>query len=443
MPPLTLTTVTPHEHVVLDANAPTRVELVAEILFVLGLAAAVAGIYALAPDARPIDPLFVLLSVAMLCLAHGARFDLPLGWTSPVQLALVPTFFLLPPWLVPLTMAASIVLSRVPDVLRGQTAPARLLIAPGSAWFTVGPAAVVALAGAPAADEAGALLLAAMLLAQVGTDFAASSLWHLLTSRAPLLVQLREAYMVYVIDAALFPVGFLAALTIDESPYYVTLMAPMFGVLAVFASERRVRLEQLTELNRTYHGTAMVLAEVVDADDAYTGMHTRDVVELSLEVADRMGLKADRRRKVEFGALLHDVGKVAIPNEIINKPGPLNEQEWAVMRTHTIEGQRMLDRVGGAMSEVGEIVRASHERWDGGGYPDGLAGEAIPLEARIICACDAYNAMTTTRSYRSAIAPAAAAAELVRCSGTQFDPLVVEALLAVVGVAPAAERLAA
>jgi putative nucleotidyltransferase with HDIG domain len=187
----------------------------------------------------------------------------------------------------------------------------------------------------------------------------------------------------------------------------------------------------------------MVLAEVVDADDAYTGMHTRDVVELSLAVADRMGLGSERRRKVEFGALLHDVGKVAIPNEIINKPGPLNDAEWAVMRTHTIEGQRMLDRVGGTMSEVGAIVRGTHERWDGGGYPDGLKTEEIPLEARIICACDAYNAMTTTRSYRRGMPPSAAAAELVRCSGSQFDPAVVEALIAVLDVEPADERLAA
>jgi HD-GYP domain-containing protein (c-di-GMP phosphodiesterase class II) len=385
----------------------------------------------------------VLLSVGLICLAHGARFDLPLAWTSPVQLALVPVLFLLPPWLVPVTMAASIVISRVPDVLRGQTAPARLVLAPGTAWFTVGPAAVMALAGSPTPSEAGPLLLVAMLVAQIGTDFLASSLWHRLTSRAPMIVQIREAYMVYVIDAMLFPVGVLASLAIDESPYYIALMIPLFGVLSVFASERRVRLQQLTELNGAYRGTAMVLAEVVDADDAYTGMHTRDVVELSLAVAERMSLGAHQRRKVEFGALLHDVGKVAIPNEIINKPGPLNEAEWAIMRTHTIEGQRMLDRVGGAMCEVGAIVRSSHERWAGGGYPDGLEGEAIPLEARIICACDAYNAMTTTRSYRRAAPPAAAAAELVRCAGTQFDPAVVDALLSVLGVAPAKERLAA
>jgi HD-GYP domain-containing protein (c-di-GMP phosphodiesterase class II) len=215
-------------------------------------------------------------------------------------------------------------------------------------------------------------------------------------------------------------------------------MAPIFGVLAIFAGERRTRLTQLTELNGAYRGTALVLAEVVDADDAYTGMHTRDVVGLSVAVADHLHLDEHRRRNVEFGALLHDVGKVAIPKEILNKPGPLNDAEWQIMRGHTVEGQRMLDRVGGFMREVGAIVRGSHERWDGGGYPDGLAGEAIPLEARIITACDAYNAMTTTRPYREAMDAATAADELRRCSGSQFDPAVVEALLAVADVPAAA-----
>jgi HD-GYP domain-containing protein (c-di-GMP phosphodiesterase class II) len=442
MPPLTLTNIAPEEETLaLDEAAPTRAEVLTDIAFVLALVVAIAGLYLLAPAGG--DPLLVVLSIAMISLGHVARFDLPLAWTSPVQLALVPVLFMLPPWLVPVAMAASIVIARLPDVVRGRVVPARLLLAPANAWFTVGPAAVLAVTGVPSPEEAGILILVAMLVAQIATDFGVSVLWQRLTHRAPLAAQLRESYMVYAIDAMLFPVGLLAAFAIDDSPYYVALLTPLFGVLAVFASERRVRLEQLTELNGAYRGTAMVLAEVVDADDAYTGMHTRDVVDLSLEVAERMGLGSEQRRKVEFGALLHDVGKVAIPNEIINKPGPLNDAEWAIMRTHTAEGQRMLDRVGGTMSEVGAIVRGSHERWDGGGYPDGLKGEEIPLEARIICACDAYNAMTTTRSYRAAMAPPAAAAELVRCAGTQFDPAVVEALLDVLGVEPAEERLAA
>ena len=444
MPPLTLTNVTPHEETLaLNEVRPSRTELVIEVTLVLGLVAAIAVLYVLGPGDKSLDLKLVGLCVVVIALAHLARFDLRHAWTAPVELALVPTLFILPAWLVPTAMAAGIVLSRLPDVVKGDVRPARLLIAPSNAWFTVGPAAVLAAAGAPGPAEAGILLLAAMLAAQIGTDAIVSSIWHTLAVGASLKSQLKESAFVYGIDAALAPVGLLGALAIGESPYYVALMIPLFGVLSVFASERRVRLAQLTELNGAYRGTAMVLAEVVDADDAYTGMHTRDVVELSVAVATRMGLDADRLRNVEFGALLHDVGKVAIPNEIINKPGPLTDDEWTVMRSHTIAGQRMLDRVGGAMREVGVIVRASHERWDGAGYPDGLKGEEIPLEARIICGCDAFNAMTTTRSYRAAMAPAVAAAELVRCSGTQFDPAVVEAIIAVVGVEPAAPALAA
>jgi putative nucleotidyltransferase with HDIG domain len=178
---------------------------------------------------------------------------------------------------------------------------------------------------------------------------------------------------------------------------------------------------------------ALVLGEVVEHDDSYTGEHCRQVVELALAVGERLGLDADRRRNLEFAALLHDVGKVAIPKDIINKPGKLDAAEWELMKTHTIVGQRMLDRVGGFMSDVGRIVRSHHERWDGGGYPDGLSGDAIPLEARIIACCDSYNAMTTDRSYRAALPPGVAAAELSRCAGTQFDPRVVDAALAAVG----------
>jgi HD-GYP domain-containing protein (c-di-GMP phosphodiesterase class II) len=122
------------------------------------------------------------------------------------------------------------------------------------------------------------------------------------------------------------------------------------------------------------------------------------------------------------------VGKIRVPQEIINKPGALDEAEWALMRRHTIDGESMLRQVGGTLAGVGRFVRSSHERYDGGGYPDGLAGEAIPLESRIVCVCDAYNAMTTDRPYRAARHVADALEELSRCSGTQFDPQVVAAI---------------
>jgi HD-GYP domain-containing protein (c-di-GMP phosphodiesterase class II) len=132
----------------------------------------------------------------------------------------------------------------------------------------------------------------------------------------------------------------------------------------------------------------------------------------------------------EFTALLHDVGKLRIPSTIINKPGPLDDEERALMNTHTILGQEMLERAGGLLGEVGPLVRSCHEHWDGNGYPDGLAREDIPLVARIVCTCDAWNAMRTDRPYRRALSLEDATAELRTCAGTQFDPRVVEALLA-------------
>jgi putative nucleotidyltransferase with HDIG domain len=199
----------------------------------------------------------------------------------------------------------------------------------------------------------------------------------------------------------------------------------------VFAQERKSRIDHALELSAAYRGTALLLGDVVEADDAYTGSHSRDVVDLVLDVCDQLGVDARARRDAEFAALLHDVGKIRIPGEIINKPGKLDADERAIIETHTVIGEELLKKVGGLLGEVGTIVRSCHERWDGAGYPDGLAGESIPLVARIVCTCDAFSAMTTTRSYRAARSVGEALEELQRCAGTQFDPLVVDALVAV------------
>jgi HD-GYP domain-containing protein (c-di-GMP phosphodiesterase class II) len=124
-----------------------------------------------------------------------------------------------------------------------------------------------------------------------------------------------------------------------------------------------------------------------------------------MEIAQELGLSDRDKRLVEFGALLHDVGKLQVPNAIINKAGPLDDEEWVIMRRHTIDGEAMLARVGGMMHDVGRIVRGSHESWDGTGYPDALAGGAIPLPSRIVSCADACSAMTTDRSYRSRARP--------------------------------------
>jgi putative nucleotidyltransferase with HDIG domain len=218
----------------------------------------------------------------------------------------------------------------------------------------------------------------------------------------------------------------------------VLLILPLGGLLAVFAAERGARVRQALELSRAYRGTTLLLSDVLDADDEYTGFHSRSVVSLSIAVADQLGLSSAERRNVEFGALLHDVGKIAVPKEIINKPGKLTEEEWLIVKTHTIEGQRMLDQVGGLLSEVGRIVRSSHEKWDGSGYPDGLAGEEIPVGAAIVSCCDAFNAMTTDRPYRAAVSLEEALAEVRSCAGSQFSPAVADALVRVLAEDPVA-----
>jgi putative nucleotidyltransferase with HDIG domain len=244
--------------------------------------------------------------------------------------------------------------------------------------------------------------------------------------------------LVFLVDVLLTPIGLLGAIAAQDQPLAFVLVLPLAGLLRIFARERSARIDQAIELSAAYRGTAFLLGEVIVHDDQYTGEHSYGVIALSLEIADELGLDEDERRLVEFGALLHDVGKIAVPKEIVNKSGPLSEHEWEIMRQHTIAGQEMLDKVGGGMTDVGQIVRASHEHWDGGGYPDGKSGAAVPLPARIVAVADAFNSITTTRPYRRAQSPEAAVKELRACAGTQFDPQVVDALLAVLA-RPAAE----
>jgi HD-GYP domain-containing protein (c-di-GMP phosphodiesterase class II) len=244
----------------------------------------------------------------------------------------------------------------------------------------------------------------------------------------------RDCGWVYPIDAALSVVALLAAEELHRAPYAVLAVVPLLGLLRMFANERRERLGKLLELNETYRGTALLLGDVIAADDNYTGAHSEGVVGLALAVGDALGVDPEGRRNLEFGAMLHDVGKITIPKEIINKPGKLDPHEWEIIKTHPAAGQRMLDRVGGFMVEVGRIVRAHHERWDGGGYPDGLAGEGIPLEARIITCCDSWSAMRTDRPYRRAMSFEAAAEQMIANAGSQFDPAVVQVMLPVLAV---------
>jgi diguanylate cyclase (GGDEF)-like protein/putative nucleotidyltransferase with HDIG domain len=177
-----------------------------------------------------------------------------------------------------------------------------------------------------------------------------------------------------------------------------------------------------------HHDAVVGLAEALTERDRYTGEHSEEVLDLVEQVARGLALDEQEVQRVRYAALLHDIGKVAIPDDILNKPAKLTDDEFDVMKTHTIVGERILRAIPG-LGSVARIVRSEHERFDGTGYPDGLKGEEIPIGARIILACDAYHAMVSDRPYRQAMDHRDAIRELGKHAGTQFDPQVTEVLI--------------
>jgi putative nucleotidyltransferase with HDIG domain len=174
------------------------------------------------------------------------------------------------------------------------------------------------------------------------------------------------------------------------------------------------------------------LITALAARDGYSGEHSHAVVDLAVRVAEHLGLDKAEVQQVRQAALLHDIGKIAIPDAILNKPGALNDEEWEVMRSHPVLGEQIALATGG-LESLAPVIRAEHERWDGDGYPDGLAGEQIPLASRITFVCDAYNAITSDRPYRAALSPDIARARIAEGAGTQFCPRSSRALLDLLG----------
>src|SRR5215211_7320677 len=321
------------------------------------------------PHSRDTDALLVLGLVVGYAVVSRVRFEFGDTYAVPEQLLFIPMLALVPLPLVPALVAAGAVLGLVPDLLRGTWHWDRAISTVGDCWFCIGPVLVLAaFAPGPVALSA-AGYYALAYAAQVATDFAWAVLRDRLIDRLPIGEVVSYFAGVTRVDAILTPIAFLVAVTAASEPWWLLAIAPLVWLLEIFSRDRRERYASALELNRAYRGTVMLLSDVLEFED---------------------------------------------------------------VKNHTIEGQFILDRVGGLLGRVGEIVRSCHERWDGGGYPDGLVGEQIPLAARIVFVSDAYNAMTTDRPYRSAMSPQEAVAELVINSGTQFDPRIVAAITKVI-----------
>ena len=228
--------------------------------------------------------------------------------------------------------------------------------------------------------------------------------------------------------------GTLCCLSHAPDPSLQERDARFMEVLARMVADQIEREQMEAERRRLevrVAGVGALLAALV-ARDGYTGAHSEAVVGHAVVVARRMGLSEEGVAEVEQVALLHDIGKIGVGDAILSKPGPLNEAEQEVMRMHPVIGEEIVASTEG-LAHLAPAIRAEHERWDGGGYPDGLSGEEIPIASRIVLVCDAYHAMTSDRPYRRALGVEAALGELEKNAGTQFCPRTVEAFVGVVG----------
>lgn len=208
----------------------------------------------------------------------------------------------------------------------------------------------------------------------------------------------------------------------------------LFESVVLLAREerrRRAEAERLAaDLQRGYRETVAALVNALHWRDGETEAHGDRVSERVVKVCDKLGLSPQQRSDAEYGAVFHDIGKIAVPDSILHNTDDLTEDEWKVIRQHTVVGEQIIQPIG-FLRGVSKIVRHSHEHWDGSGYPDALSGEQIPIESRIVFACDAFDAMTTKRTYQDAMSSERAIERLQELRGVHFDPTVVDALLEV------------
>lgn len=226
-----------------------------------------------------------------------------------------------------------------------------------------------------------------------------------------------------------------------------TVLLALLGILAFTAAGRALTLTSrfhqstlyIQEVEQNYESLWQVMFSALDLRDGITGGHSSRVADLAAHLGQQMDMSADEIQHLKWAALLHDVGKLGVADDILTKPGPLSATEWEQMRRHPAYGYSIVGR-DGFLRQVAEIIYCHHERFDGKGYPRGLAGEEIPLGARVFAVADAYDAMTYERPYRPALSHSQAIEEIERNAGSQFDPRVVAAVLEWAGEASRSER---
>jgi HD-GYP domain-containing protein (c-di-GMP phosphodiesterase class II) len=225
-------------------------------------------------------------------------------------------------------------------------------------------------------------------------------------------------------------IGTIEAYRVDDRPFRRD-DPKQVAVLTAVAAGVYTKMQLAMQLEEHYTKTLEALASALEARDPYTQAHTSRIRDMAVALAVAMKVPADVRRAVRLGSILHDVGKIGISDTILHKPGPLDDHEWKIMRTHPEIGEKMLESID-YLGPAIPVIRHHHERWDGKGYPDGLAGEDIPIGARIVAVCDAFDAMTSDRPYKKAMPIQAALEEIKRGAGGQFDPRCADLLIEVV-----------
>jgi hypothetical protein len=405
----------------------------------------------LLPWNRAADPLLLVALAALLALFTWIEFEVGTGCATPAQLVFLPLVFLAPLPLVPLLVALGLLLEKLPNVLLGKVHVTRWLWALSDAWFAVGPVLVLAALapGEPRAELAGVYAVA--FAAQVATGAGPTALGQVLTGDA-WRDSARSVLSAQLVDALLTPAGLaLAYAAVALGPLGLAGLFPLGLLLARLArlhngywraviTEEQARWARVVADQRRSELSSGRLSGISSIPE-----HWRCVLELAPAVAAELGQGARFCRELALTARVHDLAKRQFPlDDVLRSQRPLGYDNWALVRAHP-RGDSMLLRLGPLIGDrlatpvepgtavsarfswagyrrASMIVRSTHERWDGSGYPDGLRGTEIPLPARIIACCDAYSAMTAPRPYRAAMAQEAALQEIRRAAGTQFDP---------------------